>query len=432
MQLSHSIRIPVHGFVPYSDWERDIINHSVFQRLRRIRQLAFSDHLYPGSTHTRFEHSLGVMHVATLLYDTLANRYQALLEDRLGYNPVNSRARVLVRLAALLHDVGHSAFSHTGEHLMPDGLRHEDYSAELIRHELRDVIEEHPDNQKHFNIRATDIADFYQGRTTVSPELLFWKEIVAGQLDADRMDYLLRDGLHCGVDYGRFDLGRIVDTLMIVEDTREESPAGLRMGLSEGGVHAAEGLIIARYFMFTQVYFHPVRKAYDHHAAQCVSEALRGRRIQETRLPDPRSRNGRSRFLKMDDWETMRFIKAGKAGRHGGAILAHHHDRCVYKTPEVPTPSDIARCAEIEAILREKRLDVWVGDAEKEWYTTKAEVRIGRSMRSSVVAPQATPLSEVSDVVARIPESKQRLLFVPADRVSEAQSHVRERGGDHD
>ena len=118
MRGKHSIRIPIHGFVEFDDWERDVINHPVFQRLRRIRQLAFSDHVYPGATHTRFEHSIGVMHVATRLYDALVSKYEPVIEDRFGNDPNNSVARKLVRISALLHDVGHAPFSHTGEEIM--------------------------------------------------------------------------------------------------------------------------------------------------------------------------------------------------------------------------------------------------------------------------------------------------------------------------
>jgi HD superfamily phosphohydrolase len=235
------------------------------------------------------------------------------------------------------------------------------------------------------------------------------------------MDYLSRDSLHCGVDYGRFDRDRLVDTVMIVEDKREESPADLRVGVAEGGMHAAEGLILARYFMFTQVYFHPVRKAYDHHAAECVRLLLETKRTGETRLPDPREKAGRRRFLDLDDWSVLQFVKRRRAGRHGEAILSHRHDRCVHQTPEVPRKKDLDEFADLEGVLQSKGFEVWSGDAEKEWYTLgKTEIQIGRPVNSILLPAPATPLSEASEVVGRIPESKQRLLFVPVDRAEEA------------
>src|ERR1700761_5000733 len=114
------IRCPIHGFVQLNEWERRIIDHPVFQRLRRIRQLAWTDMVYPGAMHTRFEHSLGVMHVATQLYDAIAERSGAILKGDLAYNDDGLRTdRILVRLTALLHDVGHAPFSHAAEDLLP-------------------------------------------------------------------------------------------------------------------------------------------------------------------------------------------------------------------------------------------------------------------------------------------------------------------------
>src|SRR6266550_2965634 len=116
----YEIRCPVHGFVTLNDWERTIIAEPAFQRLRRIRQLAWTDQVYPGAMHTRFEHSLGVMHVATRLYEAVARRSRELLVSELVYTEDGlERDKKLVRLAALLHDVGHSPFSHAGEGLFP-------------------------------------------------------------------------------------------------------------------------------------------------------------------------------------------------------------------------------------------------------------------------------------------------------------------------
>src|SRR5438105_10038224 len=110
---TYEVRCPVHGFIPISDWEREIINQPAFQRLRRIRQLGWTDQVYPGAMHTRFEHSLGVMHMATRLYEAIVGRSYDVLKDELAYNDDGLRRdKALVRLTALLHDVGHGPFSH--------------------------------------------------------------------------------------------------------------------------------------------------------------------------------------------------------------------------------------------------------------------------------------------------------------------------------
>jgi HD superfamily phosphohydrolase len=112
----YEIRCPVHGFIQLNDWERETIEQPAFQRLRRIRQLAWTDLVYPGAMHTRFEHSLGVMHTATLLYDSIVEKSADVLMEQLAYTKEGlDRDRQLVRLACLLHDVGHTPFSHSAE-----------------------------------------------------------------------------------------------------------------------------------------------------------------------------------------------------------------------------------------------------------------------------------------------------------------------------
>ena len=273
---TYEIRCPVHGFIPVDSWEWELINQPAFQRLRRIRQLALTDMVYPGANHTRFEHSLGVMHVADLLYEAIVRRSKKVLQDALAYNEDGFRRdRKLVRLAALLHDVGHSPFSHAAESLFPyqeDGkerFRHEQYSAAIIRGPLKEAIEGHPLNQ-NYGLGAEEIAALIEGRISASRSV-FWRELISGQMDADRVDYLLRDSLHSGVDYGKFDWRRLVNS---VEAARFDEGRGLRLGVGEGGFHAAEGLVLARYFMFTQVYFHKTRVAFDHHLLQALKHML--------------------------------------------------------------------------------------------------------------------------------------------------------------
>ncbi|HET6765356.1 MAG TPA: HD domain-containing protein, partial [Longimicrobiaceae bacterium] len=269
MASSFEIRDPVHGFISLSEWERDIVNHPVFQRLRRIRQLAWTEMVYPGAVHTRFEHSLGVMHVATRMFDRITKTCGPSLAELQFEEDGLKRQRILIRLAALLHDVGHSPFSHAGEDLMPVNsatgkpFKHEEYSGQLIRTLMTDVIDDHQSNRRNHAITAAEVAAFIEGGSALDSERLFWRELVTSQLDADRADYLLRDSYHAGVRYGQYDLDRLVNSITMVNDPE----SGPRLAVEEGGWHAAEGLIWARYQMFTQVYFHKTRVAYDHHIA---------------------------------------------------------------------------------------------------------------------------------------------------------------------
>jgi HD superfamily phosphohydrolase len=236
-RIACEIRCPIHGFVPMNEWERRIIDHPTFQRLRRIRQLAWTDLVYPGAMHTRFEHSLGVMHVATLLYDSIVNNSGQVLQEHFKYTKLGlERDRQKVRLAALLHDVGHSPFSHASETLFPERattptqpelfsapreqkpilrieplkvapqskyFEHEDYSRALILGPLRDAIDGDVFNKRNYGITANDVAAILEGTPEAGPAL-FWRDLLTNQLDADRMDYLLRDSHHIGVSYGKY------------------------------------------------------------------------------------------------------------------------------------------------------------------------------------------------------------------------------------
>lgn len=153
------IRDVVYGFIQLDEQEWDIINHPVYQRLRRIKQLSLTDMAYPGAVHTRLEHSIGVMQMATDIYNSIISkrRARALLSEQYYLDAGGfDRYRKVIRLAALLHDIGHSPFSHTGENLMPlkkasDGKRyeHEEYSIAIIKTYFREIIEEHPINANY-------------------------------------------------------------------------------------------------------------------------------------------------------------------------------------------------------------------------------------------------------------------------------------------
>jgi uncharacterized protein len=323
----------VHGFVQANDWEMSIIAESAFQRLRRIRQLAWTDQVYPGAMHTRFEHSLGVMHTATLLYDSIVRNSAEVLKSELAYDKAGvERNRQLVRLAALLHDTGHGPFSHAAEELFPsrdevdgDGIyKHEHYSAAIVRTRLRSAIEDHPLNN-NYGFKADDVAALLEG-SAGARQGIFWRDLIDGQMDADRMDYLLRDSHHCGVQCGRFDMHRLISTITAIPGADGRPP---RLGISEGGWHAAEGLVLARYFMFTQVYFRKTRVAFDIHLRGALKEML-----SSGLFPKPKEKD-LEEYLLWDDWRGLGHLSNGAGGEHGSRLAKRQQYRQVYATPEV-------------------------------------------------------------------------------------------------
>jgi HD superfamily phosphohydrolase len=411
----YEIRCPVHGFIPISNWERDIINQPAFQRLRRIRQLAWTDQVYPGAMHTRFEHSLGVMHVASCLYDSIVERSGELLRAELTYTDGGlDRDRILVRLASLLHDVGHAPFSHGAEELFPfepNGqrrYRHDEYSAAIIRNQLRDVIENHPLNQ-NCQIKADAIAALLEGSREAG-RALFWRELIDGQMDADRMDYLLRDSLHCGVDYGKYDLRRLIISIRAIPGGNERGPI---LGVAEGGFHAAESLVLARYFMFTQVYFHKTRVAFDLHLLRAMAEILPGRVF-----PAP-STDKLAEFQKWDDWAVLGVLASGGGGEHGKRLATRDHFREAFHTPEVPRAGDLRTLLRI----RERLGDLVVAEerADKSWYKVgQTDIRVVSDNPGQKVAP----LSSYSSIVQRLKPIGKVMLFCRKEDVEEARERI--------
>jgi hypothetical protein len=258
----HEVRDPIHMFVRYSSGERSVIDCPPVQRLRHIHQLATTYLVYPGATHKRFEHSLGVMGLATQIFDVVTARAMSACSQLVPKSDLPYWRQVL-RLAALLHDVGHLPFSHAAEkELLPQGESHETIGVRLIRSLESLFMELTPP------VRALDVAKVAVGPEHL-PDVSFtpWEEVLSEMitddaLGADRIDYLLRDSHHLGVAYGRFDVDRLVAEMRILPGAHQQSeqPA---LGLEEGGCHAAEALLLARYFMYTQVYFHHVRRSYD-------------------------------------------------------------------------------------------------------------------------------------------------------------------------
>lgn len=404
---TYEIRDPIHGFINFNELERDIINHPAFQRLRRIRQLAWTDLVYPGAMHTRFEHSLGVMHVASRLFGTLCKRNDGLLEEeyKIGVGS-RERWRQIIRLGALLHDVGHTPFSHGGEELLAinpatqQSYAHEEYSAAILEHVLADVI----DNNRYadnLGVKAADVGFVFSDKSK-SSSLLVWKPLISGQMDADRMDYLLRDSYHAGVAYGRYDLERLAATVELCSSLEGD---GHELGVGDDGIHAVEALLIARYLMFTQVYFHKTRAIYDHHLVQAIKEILTP---DGGRFPAPTGDKIRE-YLKWDDWRVLGAISADYGGAHGKILRDRLHYRCIYETSETPSGDDIARIEDLHHKLIEN--DAVIISAEKSWYKASEDILV--KVRDGTGRNPSKPLSQLSPVVAGMKPINQMRLYVP-------------------
>ena len=241
----HEMRDPIHGFIKLSETEKRLIDTQVFQRLRRIRQLALTFLVYPGAQHTRFDHSIGVMHIA----GRICTKLRELNSTKICDDDVDR-----VRLAALLHDVGHGPFSHVSEYLLDkyapneadkDKVRekiHEKITVDIIRvdSEIDEILS--PD-ERNFVISMIEGQEAWDWR----------RDVVSSELDADKMDYLLRDSYFTGVKYGEYDLEKVIESFLI--DTNETETA---LAISSKGIYALEQLLLARYHMTQQVYWHRV------------------------------------------------------------------------------------------------------------------------------------------------------------------------------
>ncbi|MDH3744245.1 MAG: HD domain-containing protein [Acidobacteriota bacterium] len=325
--MPFSYRDPIHGFIHADPLEQALINSRPLQRLRSIHQLAFAYLVFPGAEHSRFSHVLGAMELAGKVYDALAGRRGDLLEpDR------RSRDRRAVRVAALVHDIGHAPFSHSAEDLFEDGIDHEEMTRRLLGlAEIGEIFDRHGNG-----LTADDVVTLLGKPEAPKQRLL--SQVISGELDVDKMDYLLRDSLYCGVRYGSFDLARILETVTPIEDPQT---GGWGLGVDEGGVHALEALVMARYYMFTQVYFNLTGKALELHFNEWLEEK------GQLWSSDPEG------FLADDDVSTMAAMRVSQSV-HALAIVQRLHYPLAFETEEHLSSAERERFEALLPALRDR------------------------------------------------------------------------------
>ncbi|MDK2891783.1 HD domain-containing protein [Methanohalophilus sp.] len=275
------VRDPVHGYIELDKLAISLIDTSPLQRLRRIRQLGFSNLVYPGANHSRFEHSLGTMHLASMLTEQI----EASEDDK------NE-----LRAAALLHDIGHGPLSHVTEDLIEKYTRtkHEDVKSILKKEEISGICDEH-------GLSISNIADHIMGKTALG-------QIINSEIDVDRMDYLIRDAHYTGVAYGIIDHIRMIHKMQFHEN---------RLVVTEGGLNAAESLLVSRFLMYPTVYFHHVSR---------IAESMFNRAVEELILND---KLNPQRLRRMDDSQIFEFLRNDDG--YPGEMMRRINERQLYK-----------------------------------------------------------------------------------------------------
>ncbi len=257
LQRSYKIYDPVHGFIHFNALEKRVIDSAAFQRLHSIHQLGMAYLVYPGATHTRFEHSLGAMELATRIFDKITSKGFALVDKEYWLQ--------IVRLAALCHDLGHLPFSHDAEYALLGSEGHEGWTLKII-HELQEIwglVAAHfPGKEVAKDVMKMAVGEKKLSNFTQVESVL--SHIVTGDFfGADRIDYLLRDAKCTGVSHGLFDYDQLIEMLCVVSHEGK-----LQLAIEENGVASCEALLLARHFMHQRVYKYASVKAHKFHLSR--------------------------------------------------------------------------------------------------------------------------------------------------------------------
>jgi HD superfamily phosphohydrolase len=376
---------PIHHFIELDDGEVALLDTGPMQRLRRLRQLGLAYLAFPSAEHSRFTHALGALAVGERVLQSL----RMAAPDAFGSDAEFAAQRRLLRAALLLHDVGHGPFSHASEAVL--GVMHERRTRDIL------ALPEVASALDRLEVSADAVGALVTGDR--APDSVVLKELVSGpNLDADRMDYLLRDAYFTGVVNGRYDAEQLFASLRVYG-----SGPSAELGVDGRGVVALESFVLARYMMFATVYFHHTTRMFE----RVLQDALR------EIWPDPGALAGIDAFLAWDDFRVLDALRttAGPAARALRerdtvyAVVAEFNAERELRTYEACRDALVARYGDA----------VWADEQQQLFHRLPLDASGGRSVpvgtRSGVV-----DAASASDVIARIAgRAYWRKLFVRRD-----------------
>jgi HD superfamily phosphohydrolase len=293
------IKDPVHGYVYITEAEKDLIDSYPMQRLRRLRQLAGSEYVYPGANHTRFEHCLGVMYLAGKVLEN-PNISRVVFDDEVD----------ACRISALLHDVGHGPFSHVFEQLLIKNLErtHEDITSWIVeKSEVGDKLAK-------MGFKPQEVAALAVGKLRKSGRA-FLDQIISSAVDVDKQDFIVRDTYHTGAEYGFIDVFRLIHALDVL---------GENLAVELGALSALEAFMIARIESFKSIYFHRVGRAAQIMLATAMERANSELGLTAFKSPEE--------YLSLDDYTVWAALKKCKASKEIIGNLEHRRMlKCAYE-----------------------------------------------------------------------------------------------------
>lgn len=392
---------PVHHFIELSDAEARLLDSPVMQRLRRLRQLGLAYLAFPSAEHSRFTHALGALAAGTRVFEELARHSPEYFADAADIGV----QRRLVRAALLLHDIGHGPFSHACEAVL--GVRHETRTEALL------ALPEMQAHLAEMDVDSAEVLALITGSARERYPVL--SEMVSGpNLDADRLDYLLRDAYFTGVASGRYDADQLISSMRIF--SVNDRPV---LGIDRRGVVALESFVLARYMMFASVYFHHTTRLFERILQQVLRELW----------PDEHALDPIEEFLRWDDFRVLNDLRDA----HSEAARALRERIRIYGVAaEFNAERDLTAFERCDRALRERygAGAVWTDEQSQLLHRLPLQADTGApSVWVSTSSGDVVDAREASDLIAKLSgKAYWRKLFVERAKadVDEARKLCRE------